>query len=266
MNLAFDAFKFQSIPFGKDVPELFQYPQLEELHRKLAAAVQTATGVLVTGQAGTGKTTAVRGFVDTLPANKYKIIYLGYDQRGGTMFARLGLELGLKLTLSRNHRMLQITRQIDRAISGAGKKLILVIDEAHLLDGATLEDIRLLTNTDMDRRSDVIPIMLGQLWLRTKLKNHGHEALYQRLRFRYGLEGLTLKQARDYVAHHLRLVGSDPALFSESAVKSIFQASGGILREINNLCLESLLCASSSGLARIDHATVQQVLDERETS
>ena len=136
--------------------------------------------------------------------------------------------------------MLQISKQIQRIVSGAGKQLLLVVDEAHLLEGSTLEDIRMLTNTDMDRRSDVIPIMLGQLWLRTKLKNLGHEALYQRLRFRYGLEGLTLKQATAYVKHHLMLVGCDRDLFTAAAMKGLFQASGGILREINNLCLRYL--------------------------
>jgi len=261
-----DYFKFNSMPFGKDVSQLFLYPQVEQVHQKIAVAVESATGILITGQAGTGKTTAVRGFTDGLPANKYKVIYLGYDQRGGAMFARLGQELGLNASSSRNHRMLQISKQIQRIVSGAGKQLLLVIDEAHLLEGSTLEDIRMLTNTDMDRRSDVIPIMLGQLWLRTKLKNLGHEALYQRLRFRYGLEGLTLKQATAYVKHHLMLVGCDRNLFSEAAMKGLFQASGGILREINNLCLEALLSAAGAKLELVDIPTIQKVLDERETS
>jgi len=261
-----DYFKFKCMPFGKEVSELFVYPQLEQVHQKIAVAIESATGILITGQAGTGKTTAVRGFTDGLPANKYKVIYLGYDQRGGAMFARLGLELGLSISSSRNHRMLQLTKQIQRNISGAGKRLILVIDEAHLLEGSTLEDVRLLTNTDMDRRSDVIPIMVGQLWLRTKLKNLGHEALYQRLQFRYGLEGLTLKQCTAYIEHHTLVAGCNKNLFSATALKTIFQASGGILREINNLCLESLLSAADAKLSLVDTQTIQKVLDERETS
>ena len=259
-------FGMSAVPFNKDVQPLFQYRQLEQLHELLELAVETDSGTLVTGQAGTGKTTAVRGFVDTLASNKYRIIYLGYDQKGNTLFARLGLELGLKVSASRAYRMLQLKQHIQRTISGAGKKLILIVDEGHLLEGSALEDIRLLTNSDMDRRSDVVLFLLGQLWLRTKLKNHGHEALYQRLRFRYGLEGLTLQQTKEYVAHHLQLVNGDPSIFTEPALRSIFQASGGILREVNNLAVDCLLNACSQGSSKVDEKLVRLVLDQRESA
>ena len=182
------------------------------------------------------------------------------------MFARLGVELGLKLTVSRNHRMLQLKQHIQRTVSAGGKKLILVIDEAHLLEGSALEDVRLLTNSDMDKRSDVVLIMLGQLWLRSKLKNHGHEALYQRLRFRYGLEGLTKQQTKEYMQHHLKMVNGDVGIFTDGALRQIFQASGGIMREINNLAVDCLLNACNRGKDCVDEVLVQLVLDQRESA
>ncbi len=261
-------FGLTTIPFGKEIntKHLFAYPQLDELHQILELTVESHSAALVTGQAGTGKTTAVRGFLNSLPVNRYRVIYLGNDQHGGSLFNRLGLELGVRLSAARSQRMLQLTQQIRRHISGSGKELVLVIDEAHLLDGRTLEDIRLLTNSDMDSRTEVILFMLGQLWLRSKLKHHGHEALYQRMRFRYGLEGLTKAQTRAYIHHHLCLAGCRKELFTSDGMDYLFMASGGILREINNLTVDSLLKATNLGLHRIDEKVIRMVVNQRDSA
>lgn len=107
--------------------------------------------------------------------------------------------------------------------STSGRRLILVIDEAQLLDRPTFEDIRLLTNADMDRRSPMSLIMIGQRWLRGMLKNEDQEALHQRLRLRYALEGLSELQMKDYIHHHLQLVGCTKPLFTSGAMKAYFR-------------------------------------------
>ncbi len=261
-------FGFTKIPFGRDVDikDLFQYPQLTELHQILELSVASQSGTLITGEAGTGKTTVVRGFLDTLPVNQYRTIYLGNDQDGGALLARLGMELGVRVSIARNQRMIQLTQHIGRHIAGAGKKLVLVIDEAHLMDGRTLEDIRLLTNTEMDSRTDVLLIVMGQLWLRSKLKQHGHGALYQRLRFRYGMGGLTKQQAKSYIQHHLSLVGCKKDLLTPEAHDYLFLASGGILREINNLMVDALLKAMNRKQQKLDEQTIRMVVLQRDSS
>jgi len=266
MNKFTEWFGLKGIPFGKDVDTkgLFTYPQVSELHQLLELTIESRTAMLVTGQAGTGKTTAIRVFLDDLPSNRYRVIYLGYDQRGQSMFARLAYEFGLKLT--NGNRMLQISEYMRRHITGSNKELVLVIDEAHLLEWRTLEDIRLLTNAEMDRKSAMTLILMGQLWLRTKLKSLGNEALYQRMRFRYGLEGLTQKQARDYIRHQLTLVGCTKEIFTDAAYSQLFLASGGILREINNLCIDAMVKAANQSLAKIDDKLMKLVIDQRETS
>lgn len=261
-------FALKAFPFGKNIhaKNLFVYPQLEELHQTLAVTLAVGSGMLVTAQAGTGKTTAIRGFLGSLTSNDYRVVYLGNDQNGTTLFARLGVEIGLRLSNSRQHRMLQLSQHIQRHIIGTGKKLLLVIDEAHLLPGKTLEDIRLLTNSQMDSRNDIILLMLGQLWLRSKLKHHGHEALYQRMSFRYGLEGLSKSETRDYIRHHLALVGCTKELFTPEAYDYLFLHSGGILREINNLALDSLLKAMNLKKQKVDENILRMVVNQRESS
>lgn len=260
-------FGLSQIPFGKEISSksLFLYTQLDELYQKLELAVESQSAALLTGQAGTGKTTAVRGFLDTLPANQFRVVYLGNDQDGTSLFIRLGMELGLKLASMRSQRLLQLNQYAKRQLSG-GKQLILVIDEAHLLDGRTLEDIRLLTNSDMDTRTPVILFLLGQIWLRSKLKYHGHEALHQRMRFRFGLEGLTKQQTKEYVAHHLALVDCKSDIFTSDAMDYLFMASGGILREINNLTIDAMLKAANQGKRKIDEKMIRLAVSERDSA
>jgi type II secretory pathway predicted ATPase ExeA len=261
-------FAFSAIPFGKDLlaKELFRYQQIEELYQKLELTVESHSAALITGRAGTGKTTAVRGFLESLPTNRYRIVYLGYDQKGSVMFARLAVELGLRYSRSTGYHSLQLSKHIERHFANANRELILVVDEAHLLDGRTLEELRLLTNSQMDQKTHVILILLGQLWLRSRLKHDGHEALYQRMRFRYGLEGLTQQQTKDYIHHHLALVGGTSSIFNVGALEYIFFYSGGIPREINNLCVDTLFLACNQGLRSINERLVKLVVDQRDTA
>lgn len=258
---------FQRAPFSKDLgfKELYRYPQLEQLFERLAATAEDGTGLLVTGRAGSGKTTAVRGFLDAL-GGKHRVIYLGQYQRGTALFARLGLEFGIRTHLLGAKRMVNLVQRITDE-SNAGRKLVLVIDEAHLLEKATFEDIRLLTNADMDRRSPMSLVMIGQRWLRGILKNEVQEALYQRLRLRYALEGLSEPETKEYIQHHLSLAGGNTkAMFSSGAIKLIFVASEGILREINNICYECLLVGATRKVTKIDETIVNWVVDQRELS
>ena len=137
------------------------------------------------------------------------------------------------------------------------------MDEAHLLDRSTLEDLRLLSNSGMDRRSMVSIILLGQIWLRDRLKYREYEALNQRLRLRYSLEGLSEAETGQYIEHHLKLVGCSKDLFADEAVKQIFIASGGIPRPINNLCVASLLKAMLTKKKTVDGSLVKRVAREQ---
>jgi type II secretory pathway predicted ATPase ExeA len=251
-------------PFSKDVSysELFQYSQVELLMNRLKATIEDGTGLLVTGRAGTGKTTAVRAFLDTLGAN-YRVIYLGQYQRGTALFARLGMDLGISKNLLGAKRMVELVQKVTKESSG-GRRLVLVIDEAHLLEKPTFEDIRLLTNADMDRRSPMSLIMIGQRWLRGMLKTESQEALSQRLRLRYALEGLCEQETEKYVEHRLRLAGCTKRLFSKTVIKEIFVASDGIPREINNICYECLLEGAQRRVQTVTDDIASWVINQRE--
>jgi len=254
------------MPFSKSVSsdELFSYSQLNELRPLLKLAIDQKSMMIVTGEAGVGKSTAVGAATDQLPTNKYLIAYLGQDQEGVSIWRRLAGSLGLRPSISRAHTRLSISQHLNDNLLEKGKEVVLVVDEAHLLDRATLEDIRLLTNTDFDRTPALTVILLGQLSLRARVKTPGYEALNQRLRYRYALEGFSEEETAAYIKHRLQLSGWNPEFFSPEAVRQIFLASQGIPREINNYCLAALLKAQEQELNRVDAKLVKQVLDQRE--
>lgn len=260
------AINLSKLPFGKGLPseEIFTYPQLEELKKLVRLAIEQKTPFMLSGEAGVGKTTAIHAAVCELPTNRYTVVYLGGDQDGTNLTKRLAIGLGLQPKSFRNHTWMQIGQLLLDNLSEQGKTPIVVIDEAHLLDDSTLEDLRLLTNADFDRSSPLALILLGQLPLRTRLKSPCFEALNQRLRFRYALEGFTEEETVAYIKHHLKLVDAPEDLFSVEAMKMIFLSARGISREINNFCILSILRAQAIKAPKIDGKLVRQVLDQRE--
>jgi type II secretory pathway predicted ATPase ExeA len=255
-----------SLPFGKNIApeEVFTYCQFEELKRLLRLAVEHKSPMLVTGEAGVGKTTTVSAVLSELPTNKYSVAYLGQDQDGSNLIRRLAASLGLQPKRFRTHAWLQIGQFLSDNLLEQSKTPVVVIDEAHLLDDGTLEDLRLLTNADFDRFSPLALVLLGQLSLRTRLKAPGLEALNQRLRFRYALEGFTEEETSAYIRHCLRSADLPEDFFSVEATKAIFFASRGIAREINNICTLALLKAQAEDLPKIDVKLVRQILDQKE--
>jgi len=254
------------MPFSKSLnsDELFEYSQLNELRRLLKLTIKQRSMMIVTGEAGVGKSTAVGSTTDQLPTNKYLVAYLGQDQEGSSVWRRLASSFGLRASVSRAHTRLSISQYLNDNLLEKGKEIVLVVDEAHLLDRTTLEDIRLLTNTDFDRTSALTVILLGQLSLRGRVKTAGYEALNQRLRYRYALEGFSEEETAAYIKHRLEVSGWNQDFFSVEAARQIFLASQGIPREVNNYCLSALLKAEDQGSARVDAKLIKQVLDQRE--
>ncbi|MGH2506530.1 MAG: ExeA family protein [Ktedonobacteraceae bacterium] len=259
-------FGMTKTPFGKDLSrrDLFNYPQLAELEEIIRLTVKDRAMSLVTGRSGSGKTTGTRAALEELPHQQYKIIYLGQDRTTASFFARLADALGLRPEISRCYRSLHISKRLENEVTAGGREVVLLVDEVHLLDRAALEELRLLSNSEMDRRSLVSIILLGQIWIRDRLRYREYEALNQRLRLRYALEGLTEKETAQYILHHLSLVGCKKELFTADAVKQVFLAAGGLPRQINNICFASLVKAKSCGKKTIDVALVKRVVQEQE--
>ncbi|MBW3561528.1 MAG: AAA family ATPase, partial [Actinobacteria bacterium] len=123
------------------------------------------------------------------------------------------------------------------------KTVVLVVDEAHLLSTDQLEQLRLLTNSEMDARSPLVLLLLGQPTLRRRLKLGHFAALDQRITIRYHIDGLGFDETAAYIAHHLAIAGRADTMFSDDAIALIHRTSRGVPRAINNLATQALVAA-----------------------
>jgi type II secretory pathway predicted ATPase ExeA len=257
-----------TLAFGKKLGEqdLFTYPRFDELQTLLKLVTEQRVMGMVSGKAGVGKTTAVRAWTSQLATNRYQVLYFGQDQDGSNLLRRFAIAFGLKPKFRRPELILQVSQALADNDREGGKEVVAVIDEAHLFDDHTLEDIRLLTNSDFDTSSPIAIILLGQQALRLKLKVPSFDALNQRIRYRFFLEGFSQEDTRAYIRHRLGAVSASLDVFGEESIEKIFDAAEGVPREVNNICALALVKADSMGLDAVDEKIVKQVVLQREMS
>lgn len=249
-------------PFSKRIgsQEVFLHQQIRELQAIVRTAIAQRSIALIIGPPGVGKTTGVRSVTEELPVNRYAVVYLGQDQNGGNLISRFSEALGLANKGFRARLVLKLSQWLSDNLKDGGKDIILVVDEAHLIDDQTLEDLRLLSNADYDRQSPFTLLMIAQPWLRARLKSPFFEPLNQRIRYRYSLEGMSKEDAFSYIRCRLSAAGVSE-LFTDEALVLIFSYCEGIPRKIHNLCSLLLFKARVADLNEIDAALVKQIAD-----
>jgi type II secretory pathway predicted ATPase ExeA len=146
--------------------------------------------------------------------------------------------------------------------SERGKTVILILDEAHLLSTEQLEELRLLTNSEMDSRAGFACLLLGQPTLRRRLRQGAFAALDQRISLRCTLDGMGLKETGEYIAHHLKLAGRSDTIFSDDAVALIHEISRGLPRQVNNLATQALIAAWATNKSICDESAARAAVAE----
>jgi len=256
---------FTRMPFRRDLA-----PGMLHRHTAHAEAVarigwcvaERALGV-VTGEVGAGKTVAVRAALAGLDPSRHTLIYLGNPAVGARgIYAGIVSALG---GMPRFHKAALIPQTADALAAEEherGRTVVLVIDEAHLLDADQLEELRLLTNAEMDSHSPFGCLLVGQPTLRRRIKLGTFAALDQRIALRYAMAGMDLTETQGYLAHHLKLVGRSDTLFSDDAIALIHQVSRGLPRAVNNLALQALVAAFAASKAIVDESSARAAVTE----
>ena len=143
-----------------------------------------------------------------------------------------------------------------------GKTVVVICDEAHLLDADTLEGLRCLSNCGMDAAAPFALILLGQPTLRRRLRLGAFTALEQRVALRYAIAGLEATETPKYIAHHLALADAPTPCSRSDAVNLIHQVSRGLPRAVNNLAVQSLVAAYATGKAIVDESSARAAITE----
>ena len=140
--------------------------------------------------------------------------------------------------------------------------MLVVLDEAHLLDTDALTDIRLLVSSALDDSPPLKIVLVGQEPLRHTLRQSSQAALLTRIGVRHHLPSLTKVQTAAYIDFQLKQAGGSGKIFEDPTRALIHDYSGGIPRQINNLATACLLLASAENSSRVTEAILQQTFQE----
>ncbi len=242
-----DFYKLAADPFrlSPDHSFCFRYPSFTKAKAYMRYALNAAEGfVMVTGRPGMGKTTLISDLLsDLADADDYLTGMLVNTQLEATALLRmLAYEFGLNPEGQDKAAVLHRLHQFFVQVSQSKKRPLLVVDEAQNLMLESLEELRLLTNLQLEGRPLLQIFLVGQEELRDKLQDTRLEQLRQRITAACHLDPLTLEQTTAYIIHRLRVVGWNAAPEVTAPTFQVIQeVSQGVPRRINQFCSRLLL-------------------------
>lgn len=248
-------FGLREKPFRKtpDPRYLFLNEAYEEALEQLLYAVEERDLALLTGEVGAGKTLLSRALVDRL-GDRYEVGMILNPRLTPRQFLRtVASEIGV--SEPRFHAADLLEQIHDRLfeLDEAKRPALLIVDEAHLIPSkATFEEIRLLTNFQLDDRNLIAIVLIGQPELRERLQHRAYRALTQRIGAQFHLTPLSEEDSASYLRHRVRVAGGQRELFTNGALQVLHRAAGGLPRVLNHLATQALLEGLAKGAPTID--------------
>jgi type II secretory pathway predicted ATPase ExeA len=209
--------------------------------------------VKVSGEVGSGKTMLCRMLLEQLPENVETVYLATPTLSREDILSAIADELKAERPDSRSHQMTRALQERLLEIHASGRRVVVMIDEAHAMPTETLEEIRLLSNLESNRHKLLHIVLFGQPELDERLGEMNLRQLKDRITHHFALEPLRRDDIGDYLMFRLRAAGyGGPDVFTPRAIQLIAWASQGLSRRINILADKSLLAAFSDGKHRVD--------------
>ncbi|SET30593.1 ExeA family protein [Stigmatella erecta] len=266
MTTYIDFFELTTEPFSNAPVSRFYYNSVQHSQAltRLMHAVSYMKGLsILVGDIGAGKTTLARRMLDSLPEAEYEAALLVIIHSGITanwLLRRIALQLGVENPAQEKLALLSQLYQRLLQIYESGKKAVVLIDEAQMLETRELmEEFRGLLNLEVPERKLISFVFFGLPEIEKNLKLD--PPLAQRVAFRYKLEPFTAESTEAYIKHRLRLAGCPRMPFTPEALLAVHQASGGTPRVINTLCDNALFEAFLSRQESISEELIRRVAD-----
>lgn len=257
-------FEMQHTPFTRDIPpeQLYESPYVTDAIGRLTYASDRQLFAVVTADAGCGKSTLIRRFVNSLQKDSYIVLYLSDSKLTPRWFYKGMLDqLGIESKFYRGDAKRQLQNQIEIIRGVQNKKVVCILDEAHLLEKETIEEFRFLLNYRFDSMSPMALILVGQTELWDKLKLQRYAAVRQRIDINCILPHLDRSETERYIQSHLEYAAGRQDLFTDKAMDDIYRESSGIARSINRIAEKCLMYAFQQSKRLIDEHMVRFVVE-----
>jgi type II secretory pathway predicted ATPase ExeA len=242
-----DLFKLHELPFRLSPDPQFLY--LSKQHARAKAYMESTIWftdgfVIITGEIGAGKTTLIETFLKELQSDVV-VAQINQTLLSPTAFLQTVLvQFGFTPFDMKKPEVLATLNQFLTEQHLAGRKVLLIIDEAQNLSYRVLEEIRMLSGIETTKEKVLRIILAGQPELNDKLNSKDLIQLVQRVRLRFHLSALTTAETAAYIDHRLEVAGSQGRrIFDEDTYPIIYKYSGGVPRLVNTLCDTSMMAA-----------------------
>lgn len=252
-------------PFTRDLPLecLYETKAMSDVLGRLMYVADKKLFAVITSEPGCGKSTLLRKFDAMLPKDEYILLYLSDSKLTPKWFYKGLLEqLGIDSGFYRGDAKRQLQASIEIIQGVQKKRVVCILDEAHLLDKEMLEEFRFMLNYKFDSESPMALVLAGQteLWDR-KLKLQRYAAIRQRIDIYCTVPPLDRAECEDYINAHMQYAGCTQNIFTDSAIDRIYQISNGVPRMVNRVCEKSLMYASQTQKRLIDDHMVSYVAE-----
>lgn len=254
-------FGFAKDPFTSDIDldDILITEDIKAVYERFQYNIQLGAVAVITGEVGSGKSTALRWTINKLHPSEHKVLWITANSGSILEFYRQMLaELELEKTSNSkavNTRM--IKGRVFELIKEKRQKPVIVVDEASLMRLEVFAELHTICQFECDSKPWLPIVLVGQNHLLDKLQYRGSAPLASRIVARSHLNSSTRQEMETYLLHHLRVAGVQTELFSEKSITAIHQGSGGILRKANHLARGSLIAASKEKSQRVNPEHVQ---------
>jgi MSHA biogenesis protein MshM len=221
--------------------------------------------VKVSGEVGSGKTMLCRVLMERLPQHVATIYLATPSLASDEILHAIGDELELRLSPERRSVALRELQEHLISLYGAGRRVVILIDEAHVMPADTLEQVRLLSNLESNRHKLLQIVLFGQPELDDTLAKPALRQLRDRITHAFRMRPLAAAEVAKYLSFRMRAAGyRGPEVFTPRAVARIARASGGLTRRINILADKSLLAAYTENTHAITERQVRAAVADSE--
>ncbi len=261
-----DPFKLKELPFRLSPDPQFLY--LSKQHARAKAYMESTIWftdgfVVITGEIGAGKTTLIESFLKEIQSDVV-VAQINQTQVSAVDFLQAILvQFGYSPFKMKKGEIIATLNNFLIEQYAAGRKVLLIVDEAQNLSPRVLEEIRLLSGVETTKEKVLRIILAGQPELNAKLDAPELVQLTQRVRLRFHLTALSQTETRGYVQHRLEVAGAgDRQIFAEETFPEIFRFTGGVPRLVNTLCDTAMMAAYTADRGVVTLADIESAVGE----